>query len=308
MNRENKELIKLLSLDNLYSLYRKIGDSINNDIDLHNSGYDPISRDNSITVLEKCELIAERDELFSKAKQLSSIDGFSKELLKMIRIIYSDEIRMVLSLDKKYDENRNLFYISRNKVDLNYSGLIMLLSDLSFIQVMPNRIYLFDEGLLKEVSSNHGPSDSRRIIGLIELENELALRKIHGEIGERKAYEYEIKILSERGILKTPKIISDIDVSAGYDLVSYLSPESTCFDKFIEVKSCYDKKQAFYLSSNELRIAKEKGESYYLYIYIRESDEIILINNPYEKIFLSEEWAKEPQVYKVHRIIDGDII
>ena len=122
MSQENNELLKLLSLDALYSLYQKIGDSINNDIDLQSSGYDPVSRDNSIILLEKCELINEEDELFSKAKYLNDIDRFSEELLRMIRIIYSNAVDNILSLDKKYDENRNLFYISRNKVELRYSG------------------------------------------------------------------------------------------------------------------------------------------------------------------------------------------
>ena len=308
MSQENNELLKLLSLDALYSLYQKIGDSINNDIDLQSSGYDPVSRDNSIILLEKCELINEEDELFSKAKYLNDIDRFSKELLRMIRIIYSNAVDNILSLDKKYDENRNLFYISRNKVELRYSGLIMLLNDLSFIQVIANRIFIFDEDLAKELSEKQDKTSARRTISLIELENELALRKEYGEIGERKAFEYETKLLAERGIAKTPKMISDIDVSAGYDLVSYLSSDSMSYDKYIEVKSCQNKEQAFYLSRNELRIAKEKGESYYLYLYIRETDEIIIINDPYNRIYLSEEWAKEPQIYKIHKMIDGDVV
>lgn len=308
MSQENNELLKLLSLDALYSLYQKIGDSINNDIDLQSSGYDPVSRDNSIILLEKCELINEEDELFSKAKYLNDIDRFSEELLRMIRIIYSNAVDNILSLDKKYDENRNLFYISRNKVELRYSGLIMLLNDLSFIQVIANRIFIFDEDLAKELSEKQDKTSTRRTISLIELENELALRKEYGEIGERKAFEYEIKLLAERGIAKAPKMISDIDVSAGYDLVSYLSSDSISYDKYIEVKSCQNKEQAFYLSRNELRIAKEKGESYYLYLYIRETDEIIIINDPYNRIYLSEEWAKEPQIYKIHKMIDGDVV
>ncbi len=91
-------------------------------------------------------------------------------------------------------------------------------------------------------------------------------------------------------------------------MVSYLSAESESFDKYIEVKSCQDKKQSFYFSQNELRVAMEKGESYYLYIYVRESDEIIIIQDPYKRVFLSDEWAKEPQVYKIHKTIDGDIV
>jgi len=308
MNQENNELSKLLSLDDLYSFYLRIGDNINNDIDLQSSGYDLISRNNSIVLLEKCEIIVERDELFLKAKHLVTIDRFSEELLKMVRVIYSSVIDNILSLDKKYDESRNLFYISRNKVELCYSGLVMLLNDLSFIQVLTNRIYIFDEELIKESSTKRGKINARRTISLVELENELALRKEYGEIGERKAFEYEVGLLTKQDIQKAPKIISDVDVSAGYDMVSYLSSASSSYDKYIEVKSCQNREQSFYLSRNELRVAKEKGTSYYLYLYIRETDEIIVINDPYNRVYLSERWAKEPQIYKIHKIVDGDLI
>ena len=309
MNRNNKELSKLLKIDELFSFYSKIGDSINNDIDLYSSGYDAVSRDNSIILLKKCGYINEEDESLSKTKIFDNTDSFSSELLKSLRIIYSNEIiDNILSLDKKYDETRGLFFIPSNKVDLHLSGLVMLLEDLGFLQILTNRIYILDETEAKKIASRTNEKGSKKLISIIELEHSLAIKKELGEIGEQKALEYELSLLEKLNISKTPKIISDVDVSAGYDLVSFLGTNSISYDKFIEVKSCQDKTCTFYLSQNELKTAKDKGSSYYLYLYIRETDEIIIINNPYEKIILSENWAKEPQIYKIHRTIDGDII
>lgn len=309
MKQENNELSKLLKLDNLYSLYSKVGDSINNDIDLHNSGYDLVSRENSITLLKKCNFISEEDELYIKTRILNDIDNFSTELLKTIRVIYLDEItNNIFSLEKKYDEKRGVFYIPANKVNLRISGLVMLLDDLNFIQILANRIYILDEEEAKKAAARLDTKNTRKLISVLELEQGLAIKKILGELGEQKALEYEVNLLLKQNIEKTPKIISDVDVSAGYDMVSFLSPESESFDKYIEVKSCQDMNQQFYLSSNELKVAKEKGDSYFIYIYVREKDEIIVIRNPYQRILLSEEWAKEPQIYRIHKIINGDII
>ena len=308
MNQENSELSKLLSLDQLYLFYKRIGESINNDIDLANSEFDPVSRDNSMVLLKKCGLIAEEDELYLKAKYFDNIDSFSSELLKSIRIIYAYELSDILSKEKKYDEDRNLFYIYRNRIVLQNAGLLMLLNDLAFVQILSNKVYIFDEEIIKKNSPTSSTGKSRRIISLVELEHELSIRKEYGELGERKAFDFEIKLLQERNIQGSPKLISDVDVSAGYDMVSFLNPESKSYDKFIEVKSCQDMNQQFYLSSNELRVAKEKGDSYFIYIYVREKDEIVVIRNPYQRIFLSEEWAKEPQIYRIHRIIGGDLI
>lgn len=308
MKRENNELSKLLKLDDLFSLYQKIGESINNDIDLRNSGYDLVSRNNSITLLKKCGFINEEEESFTKNKAYD-FDSFSSELLKVIRVTYLDEITNdIISQDKKFDERRGVFYIPANKISLDLSGLIMLLDDLGFIQILAGRIYILNEEEAKKVASRTDGKGARKIISIVELEQGLAIKKVLGELGERKALEYEIGLLKNQNIQKEPKIISDVDVSAGYDIASYLSPDSDSFDKFIEVKSCQDKRLAFYLSQNELRTAMEKGESYYLYIYVRESDEIIIINKPYERIFLSDEWAKEPQVYKIHKTINGDFV
>lgn len=308
MKQDNNELTKLLSLDHLYSLYSRIGDSINNDIDLYGGGYDPDSRDNSITLLKKCGLVAEEDEAFFKTKSISDIDRFAAELLKNIRVVYPKTISDIFALEKKYDENRGLFYIPQNKIDLQVSGLLMLLHDLNFVQVLSGKVYIFDEAEIKKFLPESYSASSKRMISLIELEHELAIKKAVGELGEKKALEYEKRLLTTLGIDGVPKIISSIDVGAGYDMVSFLGPESTSYDKYIEVKSCQDMKQAFYISNNELKVAKEKGGSYYLYIYVREEDKIVVINNPYEKVFLSSEWAKESQIYRIHKIIGGDLV
>lgn len=297
--KRDSELSKLFNLDELYLFYSMIGETLNTDIDLQNSGFDRYIQSNTIILLEKCDFIRQVDDIFIKNKQYNDIDSFSVNLLDNLQIIYSDSIAEILSLDKKYDENRDLFYLSKNKVDTKYSGLLMLLDDLSFLQIISRKVYILSKKEIRKISTDI--SRSKKLISIIELEQSLVIKKELGEIAERKALEYELSLLNKCGISGKPKIISHIDASAGYDMVSYFDKGSVIYDKFIEVKSCQNETQHFYLSSNELTTAKEKGDSYYIYLYIRDTDEIIPIRNPYKQIYLSETWAKEPQIYKIYK-------
>ena len=60
-------------------------------------------------------------------------------------------------------------------------------------------------------------------------------------------------------------MISDIDVAAGYDIISYKSLESSVLDRFIEVKS-YSAEKKFYWSKNERDRALELQDAYCIYL------------------------------------------
>ena len=59
------------------------------------------------------------------------------------------------------------------------------------------------------------------------------------------------------------KRISDFDVAAGYDIVSYESNETEHYDRFIEVK-CYMGSPHFFWSENESDVARIKADKYIL--------------------------------------------
>lgn len=102
------------------------------------------------------------------------------------------------------------------------------------------------------------------------------------------------------------KRISDFDVSAGYDIVSFSDSDSAVYDRFIEVK-CYLGSPHFYWSENEVDVAKRKGERYILCLvdYTRiteEGYEPEYISNPYEVIFNEDKWLVNTASYKVQKI------
>lgn len=85
------------------------------------------------------------------------------------------------------------------------------------------------------------------------------------------------------------KRISDFDVAAGYDIVSYENNESEHYDRFVEVK-CYMGSPHFFWSENESDVARIKADKYILCLvdYLRMGEpgyQPEFIRNPYETIF-----------------------
>ena len=95
-----------------------------------------------------------------------------------------------------------------------------------------------------------------------------------GELG-REAEEwvlgYEKRRLSRHVLIDHIRRVSDEDVSAGYDLVSFSALTKLAFDRFIEVKS-YSHEPRFFWSKNEIEKAKKFGERYILMLVEPQKD------------------------------------
>lgn len=102
------------------------------------------------------------------------------------------------------------------------------------------------------------------------------------------------------------KRISDFDVAAGYDIVSYENNETEHYDRFIEVK-CYMGSPHFFWSENESDVARIKADKYILCLvdYLRMGEpgyQPEFIRNPYETIFDSDEWLVNASSYRIQKI------
>lgn len=102
------------------------------------------------------------------------------------------------------------------------------------------------------------------------------------------------------------KRISEIDVSAGYDIVSINNSDDSEYNRFIEVKAI-SHNISFFWSGNEYDIARLKGNQYYLYLVylpdIESEDYIpIIIQNPASIIMEGTQWLVEPNSYKIRHI------
>lgn len=145
----------------------------------------------------------------------------------------------------------------------------------------------------------------------IPISPELLKKKLHkqelrGQKAEEIAINYE-KTQAEKILGYIPKNVikhvSLINVSAGYDIVSFnkeLAYNGTIRKIFIEVKAVDENDFRFYFSNNEIQTAKKYGESYYLYLVkipegeeINEEKSIVKISNPYNNVVCNGNWIQQ---------------
>lgn len=144
----------------------------------------------------------------------------------------------------------------------------------------------------------------RKQLSLERLKKQLEDNEISGEKAELFVLEYEKKRIGIP-LCENIKRISEIDVSAGYDIVSFDSSESLEPDRFIEVKAVSS--SGFFLSKNEYEIAKLKGDTYFLYLVELSKVEEPgytpdMIQNPAMSVMKSDKWFVEAQSYHINRL------
>ena len=116
--------------------------------------------------------------------------------------------------------------------------------------------------------------------------------------------EYEKERLQK--LSKKIKQISLIDVSAGYDILSFNDDMSSDYDRFIEVKS-FRGEPHFYWSINEKNISEFMGDKYFIYLVDLDSYNSdraikpIIIKNPAQNLE-QRNWLIEPTNYLVYEI------
>ena len=152
--------------------------------------------------------------------------------------------------------------------------------------------------------STHCRSQKTRLT-LEKLKKKLELDAAIGEKAEMYVLDFERRRLGEPKA-QLVRIISDIDVTAGYDVVSFHSVSSDNYDRFIEVKAV-SRGTSFFWSENEYEIAKLKGKDYYLYLVDLSSIDDpsyvpIMISDPTNSIMASPDWLVEPQSYRIRKI------
>lgn len=168
-------------------------------------------------------------------------------------------------------------------------------------------LYEYDNELLLNSNYEDVFAEYKRKEGskktLETLKKQLEQQEAQGEAAELFVMEFEKKRLHFSDDTVLIKRISEIDVSAGYDILSYNDATSVDYDRFIEVKS-YLGIEHFYWSKNEIETAKLYGNKYFIYLIdsskVGISDyEPHIICNPAENIIKSEFWIMSPTSYRV---------
>jgi hypothetical protein len=149
-----------------------------------------------------------------------------------------------------------------------------------------------------------GLATPRRAKSAVQLAEELAEQALIGAAAETWVVEFEQRRLARHPLCEQIRRISEEDVAAGYDVLSFASVTSLHHDRFIEVKG-HGAIKRFYWSRNEIATAREFGEDYALYLvdirFIREAGYTPqIITGPTPELFSTEGsgWLVEPTSFE----------
>ena len=190
--------------------------------------------------------------------------------------------------------------LTRSFMDFKYAPIWNLLADILSAEQSSSRRkihFTSTDALLDAFSLNI--VEKNRVLSQRDLEEMLRNQSLAGAEAEKAALKYEKRRLCRRSDLSYVKIISNYNVNASYDIISYDSNESRSLDRFIEVKSFIGSRPQFHWSSNEVETAKKYGDQYFIYLVDRakmsSSDfRPIVIQNPVRNVLESVNWNLFP--------------
>ena len=210
---------------------------------------------------------------------------------------------LFLNFNPNYKEITYELGLIDNSLPKQYNSIVHLLKVLKVIaeteallRVVPE--YVASVKLLR--ADNRGITQD-------ELEEALQADRKLGALAEEAVVEYERNRLLQLGCQVQADLvtrISQLDASAGYDIKSFDGDKSEVeHTRFIEVKASNNPEVRFFWSANELNVAREKGDRYWIYFIgdFRQSrrEQIIpvMIQNPAKRLFEISELEIKTSTY-----------
>ncbi len=233
------------------------------------------------------------------ADERGFIQWFTREYVKFI--IDSG----IINLENiTYSITRNKYVISKSAISTKNACYRNLLLELNVIHSLSDGSYeiisLIDDAIEDYLNTKKKSTTEEELLENLEKQRELGAR------GEEFVLKFERQRITNPALQNTINRISIIDVSAGFDIVSYNNNDSHKFDRFIEVKT-YVGNPHFYWSKNEIEKARLMGDAYYIYLVDggkidQPGYEPQCISNPIKNIIQTTEWMKTSQSFLVELV------
>lgn len=260
----------------------------------------------AIAFLEYVDLVQINDGLIIPTAELNQYAALKREkitnhivklcMTKMIDDGIFDEDSV------GFDSEKGQLSIRRSAFPLSYAAIRNFLTSAGALEKEHNGEICVSDSYENDFSLNLRTHRKKFTLEqLLKKQEEQSIRGLEAEEFVLQLERYRLPNMAYK-----IKRISDFDVSAGYDIVSYADATSEKYDRFIEVK-CYLGKPHFYWSENESDIAQQKGEKYILCLvdYVRIGEpgyQPEFITDPYNVIFSNERWLVNTASYKVQKI------
>jgi hypothetical protein len=200
-------------------------------------------------------------------------------------------------------KNKQYWFSADRKIRLKTSGIRNFLIDIGFLGYSEkNDNYFVSEKGFTYLSLIL----NQKNLTPYELSKKLKSIEELGVLAEQVILKYEKSRLKKfPQLLSQIKHISQGKVNAGYDIQSYTFKsnitEST--PRYIEVKAVSELDNKFYWSRNELAVAENLGNEYYLYLLPVKANKsfdiknLLIIQNPHKKVFKNkDEWKSEVEL------------
>lgn len=299
-------------LKGIYFLWNNIAQGVTSiqsliDLRIHYKGKLNLNIDYTILLFEKLEIIEFNGKKVVLCQDFENksidIDEFQNWFSKLfVNFLIREDIILLENI--KYDTMVGKYVLPYFNIKYKYACYRNLLITLKVLEKSKAGSYYINEllsSLLEKKSTNNSRLSEESL--LKKLENQ----RMQGEKGELYVIDFEKSRLKLRNDISKVKRISVLDVTAGYDIVSFNSIRSSILDRFIEVKT-FTGKPHFYWSANEIKVAKVKSKNYFLYIVdlskISNFDySPIIICDPISYFDENLEWISKPESYLFEKLI-----
>ena len=233
-----------------------------------------------------------RKKHFNRAAFLEDFITHLDQIQVLNRVFYPANLKL--------DSSNNQYYLFTNSISLELSAIRNFLIDSKFLTQDSSKFKLYINSEFKKITEDfifpliENESVKRRLTpeGFKKL---LETQERHGFEAELFVLEYERERLSMHPRVNDIQHVAKLNVSAGFDILSFSRNQSYILDREIEVKS-YVGTPSFYLSRNEYNRAKKNKSGYFIYLVDREKIRTknynpTIIENPFESLKNSDNWS-----------------
>ena len=142
---------------------------------------------------------------------------------------YSD---FLISYDIYFDKFLSEYVIKNSSINLKYAGLRNLLIRLGYFINSKNNVNIFIINNKYIKLTEPQILKMRKLVSIYQFKKRQEHLEKIGKYAESYVYSYEQKRLQGHRLLDRIRIISEMDVSAGFDMLSFNDDDSKEYDRF----------------------------------------------------------------------------